>query len=837
MNSDFDHQTEADPYWLNLGEHLPEAVRQEPQQGVHTSEKLNEYQNDEAEASLARVSNDEFLAAIFGSSFVTTHPLVCKKAGDPDVSGWNAICWPCGTDLPELNWYALPALYTPDETGRYRAKKELAVSVHAVMVDDVGTKISADRFINCPPSWSVETSPGNYQYGYIFVQPVTDLKVVDRLKERLIEAGLCDSGATGGIARWMRLPAAINGRPKYGSPSPKCRLVQWRPDVKYTIDDLDSVFGLQKIKTASGVNAAVPIQHAMTDRPTLGVDADSVIKGLQAAGLYKSLLGSGMHDITCPWLHGHTDATDNGSVYFEPTEQYPSGGFKCHHSHGSLFHIRELKEFLGVGTVPAKKLPISQPQMLPPALRPIPALDPNHLPSAIRDAIVDLADRLQCPPDYLAVAMLSAAGAVVGNKVGIFPRANDESWQVYPALWGGVVGDPGSKKTPSLQAAHKPLQHLENLASQKFAQDMQTHKAAMLKYDKDVAAWSKNKSTSLKPVVPADPKRERYIVHDSTYQALGVILADNPRGVLALADELTGLLQSLDTAGQEAARGFYLTGWGGTGGYSFDRVGRGSISLDRYCLSVFGGFQPDRVKAYVQFSQRGSTKNDGLLQRFQLLVWPDPVESFKLVDRAPNKVAIEKYHQAVLALPKLLDPALHDPGVLRNGSQLLHFSAAAQQVFNAWFEKNELMLGKGSLDPARQSHFAKYRSLVPALALLFHLLDGHTGAVCEDCIYRSILFAKYLKKHADRIYASVSGHDHSAVRVLAKRLLDNQLADGFTCRTLTLKGWAGLNTKEQAQAALDALVEYGWLTELESRSGGRPSVKYYLNPAATSDLL
>ena len=57
------------------------------------------------------------------------------------------------------------------------------------------------------------------------------------------------------------------------------------------------------------------------------------------------------------------------------------------------------------------------------------------------------------------------------------------------------------------------------------------------------------------PTPPVEPKRERYVVHDSTYQALGVILADNPRGILALADELSGLLQSLDKEGQEAICG------------------------------------------------------------------------------------------------------------------------------------------------------------------------------------------------------------------------------------------------------------------------------------------
>ena len=252
---------------------------------------------------------------------------------------------------------------------------------------------------------------------------------------------------------------------------------------------------------------------------------------------------------------------------------------------------------------------------------------------------------------------------------------------------------------------------------------------------------------------------------------------------------------------------------------------------------MFGGFQPDRIKSYVQFAQRGNSKNDGLLQRFQLLVWPDHVNNVSLVDRAPNHAAINKYNQAVLNLPTLDQQPLLGARRLANGSQLLHFSATAQRVFNSWYLDNEKLLIGGGLDPARQSHFAKYRSLVPALALLFHLLDSHSGAVCDDCLTRAIGFAEYLKKHANRIYALVSGHDHAATRALAKRILDGQLSDGFTCRTLTLKGWTGLATREQAQAAIDALVEYGWLFEAEIRSGGRPSIRYTVNPSVSPDLL
>lgn len=68
-------------------------------------------------------------------------------------------------------------------------------------LDDLGLKVPLDRIAACKPSWLLETSPDNYQAGYIFDAPVTDIQQADALKTALIAAGLCDAGATGGAVR------------------------------------------------------------------------------------------------------------------------------------------------------------------------------------------------------------------------------------------------------------------------------------------------------------------------------------------------------------------------------------------------------------------------------------------------------------------------------------------------------------------------------------------------------------------------------------------------------------------------------------------------------------
>lgn len=475
------------------------------------------------------------------------------------------------------------------------------------------------------------------------------------------------------------------------------------------------------------------------------------------------------------------------------------------------------------------------PKALPTALKPVPTLNPDHLPDVLRDAALDIADRMQCPVDFVAVTMLNAAGAAIGNEVGICPRANDQTWRAFAAIWGGIIAEPGSNKSSAMAEAHRPLTNLEERAHAEYAEACKKYDRELALYERAQADWQKSKAGQI-PVAPEKPRPKRFLVHDTTYQKLGEILAGNPRGVLAFNDELTALLLSWDTPGQEAARGFYLQGWSGTGSYSFDRIGRGSIHLSRFCISVFGAFQPDKIKQYAQMAQRGSSHNDGLLQRFQLLVWPDTSREVRIVDRPPNKEAIEKYHQAIyrLAQPgQVLLPSNHPV----NARYLLHFSPDAQTLFNDWFLALERSLRSGKYDSSILSHFSKYRSLVPALALLYHLLDSHSGDVCRTCLERGLGMATYLRQHAIRIYSAASGHDHMPSRALAKKLLDGALESGFTARAVLLKGWSDLTNKDAVQGALDSLVEYGWLEEKEVRTGGRPTFRYWPTQGISHELL
>src|SRR6185295_1485654 len=98
---------------------------------------------------------------------------------------------------------------------------------------------------------------------------------------------------------------------------------------------------------------------------------------------------------------------------------------------------------------------------------PVEPLPLSIIPLPFRAWIKDVSDRMQCPSDFVAAAMLVMTSSIIGAGCGIRPKQNDD-WLVIPNLWGGVVGRPSMMKTPAIGEAMKPMDALSVTAKQAF---------------------------------------------------------------------------------------------------------------------------------------------------------------------------------------------------------------------------------------------------------------------------------------------------------------------------------------------------------------------------------
>jgi hypothetical protein len=310
------------------------------------------------------------------------------------------------------------------------------------------------------------------------------------------------------------------------------------------------------------------------------------------------------------------------------------------------------------------------------------------------------------------------------------------------------------------------------------------------------------------------------------------MMSSSPCGLLGLYDEIAGLIASWDSNGQETARSFYLTAWNGDQPYTVDRIERGTSRIERAFLCIVGGVQPSVLGQYIQGAKRGGKGNDGLVQRFQLLTYPDLDTGLKEVDRAADEAAEKAAYDAIEAL-RSLDPAKLGIEPLNGDNRaILHFASEAQHLFDNIRSQIDRRAISGKEDDIMASHLRKMPATIAKLAMLIHLLDDGTGPITLQATKKASLWVKYLHKHAKRIYGIGEIGTMQLAQALGKRLISSAIKEPFTVREVLRRGWSGLTDKKLLEDALAELEDAGWVRSIASdATTGRSTTWYNLNPA------
>ncbi len=446
-------------------------------------------------------------------------------------------------------------------------------------------------------------------------------------------------------------------------------------------------------------------------------------------------------------------------------------------------------------------------------LEPVKSLEKGMLPDAFADWVFDVADRIQCDPGFVAVTALVVASSLIGRKLRIYPKQFDD-WIVVVNLWGAIIGRPSAKKTPAMNEVLSILRKIEQKSRSQYESQMKQYAVDKLQSDaekkrleselkvaSDPQDIAKAKQSLLNHQSVKEPEKRDFIVNDATVEKLIELLVVNDNGLLQYRDELTGFLRSLDREDKAQDRSFYLEAFNGNGSYKQDRIGRGEVYCEHAIISIVGGIQPSKLEPYIWNAQNNHNA-DGLLQRFQLMIYPDEIQKVKFVDRKPDNLALQKAEEAFSFLANL-DYQKYP----------IRFSEDAQLVFNDWYLKNERRIKLDDLPEALQSHFGKYSSLLPSLALIIDLLDSReVRSVSVGSLKKALFLMDYLETHIYRIYGSII---HPAFNVCKKIIRKRKdLPNGFSARDLKRKHWEGIPEK-YVDEALELLIDHNYLVEVK----------------------
>lgn len=488
-----------------------------------------------------------------------------------------------------------------------------------------------------------------------------------------------------------------------------------------------------------------------------------------------------------------------------------------------------------------------EPQDLDVGLSEVPSLDENYLPEIMKPWVMDIVERMQVSPEFVMSPALVGFSSVVGRKIGLSPRQFDD-WVAIPNLWGAIVARPGFFKSPTIAEAMKPIEMLSEKARKQYEQDQFMIKSAQMianmklenlkdgikkalkESDEEQVEFLERQAASIEESIHKNNiSNKRYKTNDATVEKIAKLLNENPNGLLLLRDELNGWLQTLNKTGREGDREFFLEAWNGYSSYTVDRVGSGTTHVPAICLSVFGGIQPGKLQAYVEKTLRGGAEDDGLLQRFQILVYPELNQEWKDIDKAPDIEAREK----VFELFSFIDATKIN---LEKGSLTVRFSLPAQELYRQWRENLENRIRSNNLScSAFESHLSKYRSLMPSLALLFWLMEDlknirAEGTVSFNAVSLAIKWCDFLEKHAAKVYRIGHSANLLAVRSLSENIKNGMLTHKSSVRSIYRKHWRHLSSPQLVDQALESLEEMNWLKVVCARVQGGSSKRIMLHP-------
>ena len=197
------------------------------------------------------------------------------------------------------------------------------------------------------------------------------------------------------------------------------------------------------------------------------------------------------------------------------------------------------------------------------------------------------------------------------------------------------------------------------------------------------------------------------------------------------------------------------------------------------------------------------------------------------MDRWPDIEAKNRAYEVFRRLDALDPEDFGASGEDEEGIPAVRFTEDAQEVFDQWRDELEIRLRTAELPPALESHLAKYRSLMPSLALVFQLIEfvdgtGEGGCCGTQVTLQAAAWCEYLETHAARLYSSAQNPAMEGARALLERIRKGDVSDGDSTRSIYRKHWAKLSTPEEVNSACGCSKSSAGCGSRRSRPAGDP---------------
>ncbi len=449
------------------------------------------------------------------------------------------------------------------------------------------------------------------------------------------------------------------------------------------------------------------------------------------------------------------------------------------------------------------------------------------LPEPIGSFVAKGAQAIGCDAAYIALPMLSALAAAIGNTRRIQLK---RGWTEPAIVWTAIVGESGTRKSPALELPLRPVRKRQRDAMREHGEAMKRYRDELLRYERDLAQWKRGRDQGDPPAKPDEPIADRFWCDDTTIEALAVLLLRQPRGLLMVQDELAGWLGGFDRyrkgggrSGGDAAKWLEMHG-----GRSMivDRKTSGVLYIPRAAVSIAGGIQPRTLVRALGVEHR----EDGMLARLLLACPP----------RLPNRwteaevpASTEMAVSAIFDRLYGLEPEYDDDGNFN--ARIVTLTSGGKTAWIEFYNSHAREQAKLTGDLA--AAWSKLEGYAARFALIVHLVrwaaDDPTlttpNAVDRTSIAAGITLSRWFGREAKRVYSLLAETDEDRDRRRLVELIDRK-GGAVTPRDL-MRSSRSFATAANAEAALDELANVclgNWEHAPPGPSGGKPSKRFVL---------
>jgi hypothetical protein len=375
-----------------------------------------------------------------------------------------------------------------------------------------------------------------------------------------------------------------------------------------------------------------------------------------------------------------------------------------------------------------------------PAAMPFPV---EALPEGLQRYVREVSETMRCPADFPGCFLLGVASIGIGNTRKI---ALKKGWTESVRLYLAVVAEPGSKKTPALDAICAPLYEWQGSLHDEAEQKRDDYRRDKEEYE------AKKKAKDPTAVMPKRPVYRHVYTTDATTEKLADMLKDSPRGLGVIQDEVTALVQGMNQykqGGKGRDRQFYLSAWSGSPAKVDRKSDEGTpIVIRDPFLSVLGGIQPELLGALKDEFGR----EDGFVHRF-LFTYPATGQLDEWRDDQVSEYAERSWKDCFERL-KLLSAHVEPDGKVR--PWVVMMDGPARAAWKRWYDETNITVAH--MEPVFQRPMQKMIGYAARLTLVVQMLRWACGetpvadGIEELSVINGCRLADYFTSHMQLVY-------------------------------------------------------------------------------------